>query len=62
MGSAGNLLGVPAIAVPNGFGMFGLPTGITLMGRAHGEATLVELAHRYQQKTDWHRRRPPALA
>jgi aspartyl-tRNA(Asn)/glutamyl-tRNA(Gln) amidotransferase subunit A len=55
---AGNLAGVPAVCVPNGFGANGLPTSLQLMGRAFSEATLLAIADRYQQATDWHARRP----
>lgn len=58
---AGNLVGAPAISVPNGFGPSGLPTGIQFMGRALSEGTLIVLANAYQGQTDWHRRRPPSL-
>ena len=56
---ASNLVGVPAVSVPNGFGQQGLPTGLQLIGPAWGERELIELAARYQSETDWHRRRPP---
>ena len=56
---ASNLVGVPAVSVPNGFGQQGLPTGLQLIGPAWGERELIELAVRYQSQTDWHRRRPP---
>ncbi|HEX8721016.1 MAG TPA: amidase [Pyrinomonadaceae bacterium] len=56
---ASNLVGVPAVSVPNGFGQAGLPTGIQLVGPAWGERGLLELADAYQAETDWHRRRPP---
>jgi aspartyl-tRNA(Asn)/glutamyl-tRNA(Gln) amidotransferase subunit A len=56
---AGNVVGQPAISVPNGFGENNLPTGIQLTGRAWSEARLLTIAHTYQQATDWHRRRPP---
>lgn len=55
---ASNLVGVPAISVPNGFGENGLPTGIQFIGPAWSESTLIELADKYQQATDWHKRRP----
>jgi aspartyl-tRNA(Asn)/glutamyl-tRNA(Gln) amidotransferase subunit A len=55
---ASNLVGVPAISVPNGFGQEGLPTGIQFIGAAWSELTLVELADKYQRVTDWHKRRP----
>jgi aspartyl-tRNA(Asn)/glutamyl-tRNA(Gln) amidotransferase subunit A len=57
---AGNLAGLPAIAVPTGFGEGGLPTSMQLLGRAFSEATLVAVADAYQRQTDWHRQRPPA--
>jgi aspartyl-tRNA(Asn)/glutamyl-tRNA(Gln) amidotransferase subunit A len=55
---ASNAVGVPAISIPNGFGLMGLPTGIQFVAPAWGEALLVDLAARYQQATDWHKRRP----
>jgi len=55
---AGNLAGVPALCVPNGFGQNGLPTSLQLIGRAFSEATLIAIADRYQQATDWHQKRP----
>jgi aspartyl-tRNA(Asn)/glutamyl-tRNA(Gln) amidotransferase subunit A len=57
---AGNLAGLPAIAVPTGLGEAGLPTSMQLLGRAFSEATLVAVADAYQRQTDWHRQRPPA--
>ena len=56
---ASNLVGVPAVSVPNGFGQNGLPTGIQLVGPAWGERELLELSVAYQSATDWHTRRPP---
>lgn len=56
---ASNLVGVPAISIPNGFGQFNLPTGIQLIGPAWGEALVLETAERYQRATDWHLKRPP---
>jgi Asp-tRNA(Asn)/Glu-tRNA(Gln) amidotransferase A subunit family amidase len=57
---AGNLCGLPALSMPDGFGENGLPTGIALMGPAFSEATLVALGNVYQSATDWHTRRPPS--
>lgn len=53
-----NVVGVPAISVPNGFGPADLPTGLSLVTRAFDEAKLVRIARWYQQHTDWHTRRP----
>ena len=55
---AGNVVGQPAIAIPNGFGPNGLPTGIQFTGKVWSETRLLSLAAAYQQATDWHRRRP----
>ena len=51
------LAGVPAIVLPVGF-VAGLPVGMQLIGRPFAEATLLRVAHAYQQVTDWHLRRP----
>jgi len=55
---AGNLAGLPAIAMPIGFGRDRLPVSIQLLGRAHSEETLVAVADAYQEMTNWHRQRP----
>jgi amidase len=51
--------GTPAITVPAGFER-GLPLGITFMGPAWSEGTLIRLAYAYEQAS--HARRPPRLA
>ena len=58
---AANLLGLPGIALPNGFGRDNLPTSLSLTGRAWDEQVLVALAHAYQQRTDFNRRVPPGF-
>ena len=58
---AGNLAGLPAIALPMGFGRDRLPTSLQLLGRAVSEETLLALAVAYQEMTDWHRQRPPGV-
>jgi aspartyl-tRNA(Asn)/glutamyl-tRNA(Gln) amidotransferase subunit A len=55
---ASNLVGVPAISVPNGFGQNNLPTGIQFIGPAWSEQSLIDIADRYQLATDWHKQRP----
>jgi aspartyl-tRNA(Asn)/glutamyl-tRNA(Gln) amidotransferase subunit A len=57
---AGNLVGQPALSVPNGFGAEGLPTGLQLSGRAFGDETLVAIGTELQRRTSWHTKRPPA--
>ena len=56
---AGNLCGLPAIAVPNGFGENRLPTSLSFMGPAFSERNLIALGHAVQERSDFHRRRPP---
>jgi amidase len=48
--------GYPNITVPCGYS-FGLPVGISFMGRAWSEPTLIRLAYAYEQATRW--RKPP---
>ncbi len=55
-----NLAGLPAMSIPAGFSD-GLPVGMQLIGDYFSEARLLNLAHRYQQATDWHRRVPPGI-
>jgi aspartyl-tRNA(Asn)/glutamyl-tRNA(Gln) amidotransferase subunit A len=55
---ASNLVGVPAISIPNGLGQNGLPTGIQFVGPAWSEFRLLEIAEKYQQETDWHKKKP----
>ncbi len=58
MGSPGNLAGLPALSVPNGFGDHGLPTGLALMGRPWGELQLTQIAKAYQTRTRFHLQHP----
>ncbi|WP_193075857.1 Asp-tRNA(Asn)/Glu-tRNA(Gln) amidotransferase subunit GatA [Pseudomonas sp. FME51] len=52
-----NLAGVPGIALPAGFAG-DLPIGMQLLGPYFSEARLLNIAHQYQQNTDWHTRSP----
>ncbi len=56
--AAGNIAGLPAITVPNGFGENRLPSGLQFLGAAWSEAKLLGLADAYQQATDFHTQRP----
>lgn len=48
-----NLAGVPAISVPAGF-VHGKPVGLQIIGNYFAEDRLLNIAHQYQQVTDWH--------
>jgi len=53
-----NLAGLPGLSIPAGFDGKGLPVGLQIIGRYFGEERLLNVAHQYQQATDWHRRLP----
>jgi len=57
---AGNLTGAPAISIPCGFTRGGLPIGLQIQANHFREARLINIAHQYQQVTDWHARAPEA--
>jgi aspartyl-tRNA(Asn)/glutamyl-tRNA(Gln) amidotransferase subunit A len=52
-----NLAGLPGMSIPVGFAG-GLPVGMQLIGDYFSEDRLLNIAHRYQQVTDWHMRAP----
>jgi aspartyl-tRNA(Asn)/glutamyl-tRNA(Gln) amidotransferase subunit A len=55
-----NLAGICGISVPCGFtAVPRLPIGLQLLARPFNEATLLRLAHAYEQSTPWHREHPP---
>ncbi|MBT9099210.1 Asp-tRNA(Asn)/Glu-tRNA(Gln) amidotransferase subunit GatA [Methylovulum psychrotolerans] len=56
-----NLAGVPAMSIPAGLSG-GLPVGLQLIGNHFSEARLLNIAHQYQQVTDWHTLTPPGFA
>jgi aspartyl-tRNA(Asn)/glutamyl-tRNA(Gln) amidotransferase subunit A len=53
-----SLAGIPGLSVPAG-PVDGLPVGLQLLGRPWGEADLLRAGHALQERTDFHRRRPP---
>jgi aspartyl-tRNA(Asn)/glutamyl-tRNA(Gln) amidotransferase subunit A len=56
-----NLAGLPALSVPCGF-VGGLPVGLQVVGPHFAEARILNVAHRYQLETDWHRQSPEGFA
>src|SRR5215510_7820626 len=59
---AANLAGICGISVPCGFAEVDghrLPIGLQLLGKALDEARILQIAHAYEQSTDWHKSRPP---
>jgi aspartyl-tRNA(Asn)/glutamyl-tRNA(Gln) amidotransferase subunit A len=53
-----SLAGLPGLSIPCGFDGNGSPVGLQLMGDYFSEASLLGIAHRYQQATDFHLRVP----
>ncbi len=56
-----NLLELCALAVPNGFTTAGLPISLQIICRGYDEATALRIGWAYQQATQWHERRAPAV-
>jgi aspartyl-tRNA(Asn)/glutamyl-tRNA(Gln) amidotransferase subunit A len=54
-----NIVGNPALVLPAGFSSEGTPIGLQIAGRWWDEATIVQVAHAFEQATPWHARRPP---
>ena len=52
-----NLAGLPGISIPAGFGG-NLPIGMQIVGKEFAEAKLLNVAHQYQQVTEWHKSKP----
>jgi len=59
-----SLAGLPGMSIPVGFGLGDKnskrPVGLQLIGNYFSEAKLLNIAHQFQQTTDWHTRRPQA--
>lgn len=53
-----NLAGLPGLSLPCGVDKNNLPLGMQLIGKPWDEATMFQVAHAYEQATEWHTRRP----
>jgi aspartyl-tRNA(Asn)/glutamyl-tRNA(Gln) amidotransferase subunit A len=58
---ASNLAGLPGLTLPCGFAN-GLPVGIQLVAKPFNENLLLAMGRLFQERTDWHKRRPPMAA
>ena len=56
-----NLAGLPAISIPAGF-INEMPIGLQIIGNYFTEAKILNIAHQYQQNTDWHKQTPKGFA
>lgn len=53
-----NLAGLPAISIPCGFSLKGLPIGFQIIGKPFDEKGILQLAYAYEQSTLWHKMKP----
>jgi aspartyl-tRNA(Asn)/glutamyl-tRNA(Gln) amidotransferase subunit A len=56
-----SLAGLPGMSVPAGYGAGNMPVGLQLIGNYFKEAQLLNAAHRLQQATDFHLRKPEGI-
>lgn len=55
---AANLAGICGISIPCGMASGNLPIGLQILGPSLGEERILQVAHAFEQSTEWHRRRP----
>jgi len=58
VGAIGNACGLPAIALPCGFGKDHMPVGFQVMGAPWSEALLIEIGELWQKRTKYHEQHP----
>jgi aspartyl-tRNA(Asn)/glutamyl-tRNA(Gln) amidotransferase subunit A len=56
-----SLAGLPGMSLPVGFGAGHMPVGLQLIGNYLSESRLLNVAHRFQQATDWHTAKPQGI-
>jgi len=58
---AANLAGLPGMSLPAGFSNK-MPVGLQIIANSFDESRLLNVAHQYQQVTNWHKQLPEAFA
>ena len=53
-----NLTGLPALSVPCGFTLDGLPIGLQIIGSPWAESKILNAGFAYERATEWHKRKP----
>ncbi len=53
-----NLAGIPGISIPCGLDREELPIGLQILGKHFDEETILKVAYAFEQRTDWHLKRP----
>jgi aspartyl-tRNA(Asn)/glutamyl-tRNA(Gln) amidotransferase subunit A len=53
-----SLAGLSGINIPVGFSKAGLPIGMQIIGRQFAEDMILNIAHQYEQETEWHKQKP----
>jgi aspartyl-tRNA(Asn)/glutamyl-tRNA(Gln) amidotransferase subunit A len=56
-----DVYGWPTMSVPCGFTTAGLPIGLQISAAPGNDPVVLQVAHAYEQTTDWHKRRPMNL-
>jgi aspartyl-tRNA(Asn)/glutamyl-tRNA(Gln) amidotransferase subunit A len=56
-----NLAGIPGMSIPCGFTRENLPIGLQIIGKAFDEGMLLRTAYAFEQNSDFHLKKPPAI-
>lgn len=57
-----SLIGAPTINIPVGFSETGLPMGMQIIGKPHGDFEVLQIAYEYEKATEWVQKRPSPYA
>ena len=57
-----SVTGLPAISIPCGFSKEDLPVGLQIVGRYHDDFGVLQLAHAFEQHTQFWKARPPVVS